>query len=234
LSKDLYNSRKITLAAIFAALYTAASFLPGFPMLGSPGSEIDFVRGLEMMYGLILGPIYGPIAAFLGAIIGKFLTGGGVGLFFTPLAPVSAFMAAVIGRKDFGKNGWRISIVIFGALIVGYYLTSIGRDAALYPVLHVISFLLILIIGGKIKNLVENSDRKKVALGIALLSLPSTMAGHILGTIIYIVMFSPSALFFLSILPVTIVERFTITAISIIVTTPIIIVVREQYPDLFN
>ena len=78
------DAKKLALISVFAALYVAGSFLPGFPVIGMPGSKIDAVRALEIGYGLILGPIYGPIAAFLGSVVGKTLTGGGVGLFLTP------------------------------------------------------------------------------------------------------------------------------------------------------
>ena len=93
------DAKKITLTATLAAVYALGSFLPGFPMIGVSGSKIDIVRSLEMGYGFILGPILGPITAFLGAIVGKLMTGGGIGIFFTPLAFVSALVAASLNRE---------------------------------------------------------------------------------------------------------------------------------------
>ena len=95
--------------AVLAAVYAVGSYLPGFPMLGLSGSKIDLVRALEIGYGVVLGPVYGPITAFLGAIVGKTLTGGGVGLFFTPLAPVTAFAASMLeeGRVEVLCSGYR-------------------------------------------------------------------------------------------------------------------------------
>ena len=65
------DTKKLSLIAMLASVYAALSFLPGMPMIGAEGSTIDLVRMLEIGYGLVLGPVYGPAAAFLGAIVGK-------------------------------------------------------------------------------------------------------------------------------------------------------------------
>jgi predicted membrane protein len=170
LNNPLQNKRKLTLTAVFAALYTVGSFLPGFPVIGSSGSTIPLVRGFEMMYGIILGPFFGPLAAFMGSFIGRFLTGGS--LLLSPLAPVSAFMAATIGRKDLGEKGWRIGAGVFSFLILIYYFTETGRQAYYYPVLHVLSLLMLIIFGDRISGFRERSERKSVSIVIALISLP--------------------------------------------------------------
>jgi len=230
---SVFNTKKLTLVATLAAVYALGSFLPGFPMIGVPGSKIDVVRALEMGYGLVLGPIFGPLTAFLGAIVGKTLMGGGFGLFFTPLAPVSAFMAAAIGRRDvFKVKGWAMAATILFVLIVGYYGTQTGRAAPYYPVLHFMGLGIVMGFRGKLVDYLQSEDEGKLSLGVALCSFPSTMTGHMLGNLIFISLLRPEPLFFMSILPVSVVERIVLTILSTVIATPLIIIVRMLFPEL--
>jgi len=215
------DSRKIALIAVFAAIYVVGSYLPGFPMIGVPGSKIDLVRALEVGYGLILGPIWGPVAAFMGAIIGKLLSGGGVGVFFTPLAPLTAFMGAVIGRRRvFGFKGWMIGSAVLGALIIGWFLTDAGRAVPYYAVMHLLGLAVVLVFRDRVSADVWSGDRRRVAIGTAVAGFASTVSGHMLGNLIYIAMFSPAPLFFATLIPVSLAERLVITAISTIFQQP--------------
>ena len=58
------------------------------------------------------------------------------------------------------------------------------------------------------------------------------MTGHILGNLLFIALFSPSPLLFLTILPVSLIERAVITAISTMVGAPLIVAVRRFFPEL--
>jgi hypothetical protein len=202
-------------------------------MIGVPDSKIDIVRALEMSYGLILGPLFGPIAAFLGALIGKTITGGGSGLFFTPLAFVSAFAAACLGRERvFGIPGWIPGSLPLTLFIAAWFVTETGRVVPVVIVPHVFALAVALLLRGKIAEWVGSEERGKVVLGVLVVSLMGTMTGHILGNLLFIALFSPSPLLFLAILPVSIVERVVITAVSTGVGAPLIVAVRRFYPEL--
>lgn len=229
------ETRSLTLVALLASVYAIGSFIPGFPMIGAPGSKIDIVRSLEMGYGLVLGPALGPSAAFLGAIVGKTITGGGVGMFFTPLALVSSFMSASMKRQRLLKlRGWMISAILLSCLIIGWYATLTGREAPFYPVFHFIGLGIILLLGGRISDYLNSDEKGRLALGVLLSSYPSTMAGHMLGNLIFIKLFSPSSLFFMTILPVSIVERLVLTVIATIIGTPLTMAVRGLFPDIMR
>ncbi len=228
----MIEARKLTLIALLGALYALGSYLPGFPLLGMPGSRIDIIRSLEMGYGFILGPVYGPITAFIGALVGKVITGGGFGLYFTPLAPVTAFVAASLGRYEvFRVKGWMISAVITIVLISGWYITPIGRSAPYYPVLHLTGLAFILLFRGKLADYIHNEDKRRLSLGVALASYSSTMAGHMLGNLIFMSLIETSPLFFVSILPVTAAERIILTMFSTVMMTPLILLLKKAFPE---
>ena len=229
----MFDTRKLTLMATLAAVYALGSFLPGFPMVGIQGAEIDIVRALEMGYGFVLGPVFGPLTAFLGAVVGKVLQGSGFGLFFTPLAPVSAFMAAALSRRRvFRVRGWVIAAAILLILILGWYGTDVGRTVPKYPVLHFIGLGIILAFRGKLSDYMRSRDKGKLSFGVALCSFPSTIAGHMLGNLIFISLVRPGPLFFIGILPLSASERLALTLLSTAIATPLLLIVRNLYPEL--
>ena len=227
------DTKKLTLTAILAAVYALGSFLPGFLVLGLPGTKIDLTRSLEMGYGFLLGPIYGPLAAFLGAIVGKLLAGGGFGMYFTPLALVSSFTSAVLIRDRFlNVKGWIWSASVLTMLIVGWYLLPVGRAIPTYPVLHFVALGIILVLRGRLTEFLRSENRTTLALGVALGSYVSTMAGHMLGNLIFDILISPPPASYLALLPIVAVERVVIMVISTVIATPLIIVLKEMYPEL--
>jgi len=229
----IFDSRRLTLVATLAAVYALGSFLPGFPMIGFQGAEIDIVRALEMGYGFVLGPIFGPITAFLGAIVGKVLQGSGFGLFFTPLAPVSAFMAATLSRRYvFRIRGWILASVILAILIVGWYGTDAGRTVPQYPFMHLIGLGIILVLRGRLSGYLQSEDKSKLSIGVALCSFPSTIAGHMLGNLIFMSLVKTDPLFFIGILPLSVSERVALTLLSTAIATPLLLIVRNLFPGL--
>ncbi|KON31214.1 hypothetical protein AC482_01540 [miscellaneous Crenarchaeota group-15 archaeon DG-45] len=229
------ETKKITLIATLAAIYAVGSYIPGFPMAFVPGSSIDITRSLEMGYGLILGPIFGPLAAFLGSIVGKIITGKWGGLYFTPVALVSAFMASALSRRYIlNVRGWMIAAAMLLVLIAGWYGTMTGRTAALYPILHIIGLGLILILRGKIADYFQSEEKGKLTMGVALCSFISTMAGHMLGSLITMFLFKLTPFQFMILIPVYTTERLFITAISTVFAASLILIMRDVFPELME
>jgi hypothetical protein len=231
----MIESRKLTLISLLAAVYALGSYLPGFPLLGLPGSRIDVTRSLEMGYGFILGPVYGPITALIGAIVGKVITGGGFGIYFTPLAPLTALIAASLGRERiFMVKGWIISASIIILLLLAWYITPVGRAIPYYPILHFNGLLIILLLREKLADFINSEDKKLLSLGVALASYSSTIGGHMLGNLIFISLVDVSPAFFVSILPIALGERLFLTLLSTGIMTPLIIVIRDTFPGLIE
>lgn len=226
------DTKKLTLIAMLASAYAALSLLPGMPMIGAEGTTIDLVRMLEIGYGLVLGPVYGPIAAFIGAVVGKMLKGGGFGLFFTPLAAVSAFVAAMLGRGI--KNGWVGAAGALGALTAGWYVFETGRAVPLYPVIQFVGLAIILVFRDRISEMINSEDRRTLTIGVLLCSFPSTVTGHMLGGLIYIFLLNPAASIFMGILPIAIIERVGISIGATLFGASLVLAVRKIYPELLE
>jgi len=166
--------KKLTLVAALAAVYAVVSYiLPSFPMIGVPDAKISIARSLEMGYGFILGPVLGPLTAFLGDLTSKMILQP-TRIPFAFLAPVSTFAAAATSRRRvFGVQGWILATAVSSALILGWYATPVGREALYYPSLHLIG-LGILFSGSTLAKYINSIDKKKVTIGVALASFSSS------------------------------------------------------------
>jgi len=141
------TTRNVTFLAIFSALSVIIiKFFPGIPIVGVPGSEIKFDAAIAPVYGMVIGPYLG----FLAALIGGLLTAGSPFTFLTSFAPaVSAMIAGFLTSDRVAERvkipGWIAAAGILGALIAGWYVTWVGMQAPLYPILHLAGFFAILI-----------------------------------------------------------------------------------------
>jgi uncharacterized membrane protein len=141
------TTRNVAFLAIFSSLSVIIiKFVPGIPIVGVPDSEIKFDAAIAPVYGMVIGPYLG----FLAALIGGLLTSGSPFTFLTSFAPaVSAMIAGFLTSEKMTERlkipGWIPAVAILGALIAGWYLTWIGLQAPLYPILHIAGFFAILI-----------------------------------------------------------------------------------------
>jgi hypothetical protein len=227
--------KKLTLVAALAAVYAVVSYLlPSFPMIGVPGRNITTARSLEMGYGFILGPTLGPLAAFLGDVTGKLLIQP-ANTPFALLAPVSAFVAAAVSRRTvFRMRGWVLAAAVSTIFILGWYITPVGREAFYYPLPHLVGLGILFVGRGTLAKYVNSVDKKKVTVGVAFCSFSSTMTGHMAGNLLFMAFFPGIAtpIYFLSTLPVAVVERITITFIGELIAAPLIFTMRVVFPDL--
>ncbi len=217
----------IALVGLLAAVYAAVTLLPGFPVIGAPGTEIDLSRALDVGYGLILGVALGPLASFMGSLVGKAITGGGIGLLFTPPAIATSLLAALLSRERVGPaRGWHLAAVTLAAPIAAWFMLPVGREAWPYAMLHLAGLVEIILLGGWITKLLKSGDKAKLALGVLLASYPATMAGHMVGTVTFALVLGPTAGFFIALTPVTAIERVVISVVATAIGVPLVVAMR--------
>lgn len=217
----------IALVGLLAAVYAAVTLLPGFPMIGAPGTDIDLARSLDVGYGLILGIALGPLASFMGSLVGKALSGGGIGFLFTPPAIATSLLAASLTREKVGPiKGWHVAATTLAVPIAVWFLLPMGREAWPYAMLHVAGLVEILLLRGWLTKLLKSEDRRRLTLGILLTSYPATMAGHMVGTLIFAFLLAPTAGFFIALTPITLIERVAISIIATAIGVPLVITMR--------
>ncbi|MBS7635913.1 ECF transporter S component [Candidatus Bathyarchaeota archaeon] len=141
------SAKNVALLTIFAALsFIICKFIPGIPIVGVPDAQIKFDAAFAPLYGMIIGPYLG----FLAALIGGLIAAGSPFSILTSFCPaISAMVAGFLTLDKISKNskvqGWVMSAVILAALIAGWYTTWIGQKAIFYPILHFAGLFAILI-----------------------------------------------------------------------------------------
>ena len=83
----------------------------------------------------------------------------------------------------------------------------------------------------KIGKMIKSDDRAEVTKGVLLCSFPSTITGHMLGGLIYIVLLDPPASLFMGILPIATLERVGISIGATLFGASLIMAVRKIYPE---
>jgi hypothetical protein len=141
------SSFDVALMAVFAAFSAAViKILPGIPIVGAADASIKLDVVLAPVYGMVIGPYLGFVAALFGGLV----TAGGPFGILTSLSPaVSALVAGLLTQKGIESNegkikGWMIAAVVLGLLIFGWYLTGVGQQAPFYPILHFAGLALVL------------------------------------------------------------------------------------------
>lgn len=177
------STRDIAMTAIFAALsWIVSEFVPGIPIIGASGSRISFDAALAPIYGIIIGPYLG----FLAALIGGLVAAGSLFTILTSFCTgISAFVAGMLvtRRNSNGKvmRGWMFSAILLALLIGGWYSTEVGRQASSYPIPHLLGLLVILAARGWIANKIEEERKEK-----ALSPVKGLNSQHVIGGVISI------------------------------------------------
>ena len=116
------TTKNVALLAIFAALYYVLSLLTF--NISAPGIsqvQIGLFALAASVFGLVLGPYLGTLAAFLGALVAWVLPPSGMvpyGLPFLLSPPINAFVTGSIFYKK-----WKVAFVAFAALIIAFFFT---------------------------------------------------------------------------------------------------------------
>ncbi len=174
---------------MFSALIVIISRLPGIPILGGPvqgGGSIELSVVLYPVIGLVLGPGIGFIAALLGNLIAWVLPTSTVfGLLLIPAGALSAFVSGCLSHRMVFTN-WKIASGVLTILILLWYLSPVGGEAPLYPILHVTALSLILIFRDRIFKYLHSLERRQQILGAAICCYGSILTDHMFGNLAWI------------------------------------------------
>lgn len=116
------SARNVALAAVFAALYYVLSLItPYIPAVGIPEIKISLEALIASVFGLVLGPYLGALAALVGALVSWILPPGSFspyGMPFLPSPPLNALVTGLIYYKK-----WKAGFILFCLLIIAFIFT---------------------------------------------------------------------------------------------------------------
>jgi len=210
----------IALTAVFAAFQALLSVFPFTLTVGVSGQITLGVIGGPLI-GILLGPVVGSLATLIGSVVGVFLNPGGA-LFgvFTIIPP---FLGAFATGCVKAKRGFVAGAVMLGSLLV-FYAHPFGREAYLYPWLHIIAIIVAFSPLAYFAASTFSSSRiVKPVFGIIIAVFIGILTDHISGSALAIWYFSPSltAPIWNSILFIYPIERLVAVGLASAIAVPV-------------
>lgn len=232
------RARDVSLISILAAIYVIISALPGIPIIGGKG-KIDLAASIAPLFGIMLGPWKGLLAALIGVFLAWLLPPGSPSfhaLLFLPAPVLSSLVAGLMSSRRMKVPGWMIASCILGVLVIGWYITWVGQKAPLYPIPHIIALILVLVLGKWSSQVLELGGGKEVSIikrsiAIPLVSYCGLMTDHMYGNLTFIAfaeLFMPLKYIpglptiFMMVLPISVTERLFMTAIVSLIGIPLL------------
>jgi uncharacterized membrane protein len=149
MSEYRLSTRDVAFVAVFAALsFIVCKFVPGIPIIGGQG-QIKFDAAMAPIYGLVIGPYLG----FLAALFGGFIAANSWFSIFTSFCTaISAMVVGLLTQKNYSSRshsvrGWVVAAIILAVLIIGWYMTWVGQRVLFYPIPHLAGLVAILATG---------------------------------------------------------------------------------------
>jgi uncharacterized membrane protein len=184
--KIIFTTKQIALMSVFAALIAILTRFPGIPLIGSPDAKLQLSVVLYPLIGVLLGGRVGAITVLAGNFVSWLIPPSTLlGLL---MIPPGAFAALVAGslRSEKGSYNWKLASAVLAVLNVCWYLTSVGREAPFYPVLHWSAFLLVILFRGRVHSFLEDGSRLHTFVGMGICSFAGLMADSMAGNLIFI------------------------------------------------
>lgn len=210
------RSLVLTYISVFAALNALADFIPFTPILGIPGASFRFGWILSPLTGILLGTKVGGISCLIAGLTEVFLGQPPVFGPFTPLRPaISASITGMLVSKH-----WHIPALTLFSLILVWLLIPIGKDASTILIFHVTGLATILLLRGKIEDLVKSKTSEKTALGLFLAAYCGNISRHLFGNILLATALNLQSVYFISAVPYTLIEQLTFAIGTMMIGIP--------------
>ena len=189
------STTKLSLVASLSALYLVFRLIPTFPMFGVPGATFRAGDMVAPLYGVVLGPLLGPVAIIIGTLVG-FFTGAPpvfLGLDFFPAVSCSVIVGlATRAKRVLGSVLYSALILVFLLLPFTSIVIHVGGYSVPFVWLHLVGLALYVSpLTGRAVNYVTRDwtsyagkvsgyfERQIVA--VLVLAFEGTLAQHIVG-----------------------------------------------------
>ncbi|MBS7654558.1 ECF transporter S component, partial [Candidatus Bathyarchaeota archaeon] len=185
-SKMKLNAKQIALISVFSALQFVISRLPGIPIMGVTEGKIEPQLILMPAIGMILGPWVGGIAAFIGNFIAWLIPDTTFfGMLMLPTVPIGTIVCGALSRRS-SRSDWKVAALILAVLNCLWYLSPPGLLVPYYPFLHLSALALILVFKDRIYDFISGNNKRKFIIGVTIASFSGVMANHMMGNLIFI------------------------------------------------
>ncbi len=210
----------VALIALFSAFQALLATFPYTITVGLSGQITLGIIGGSLI-GILLGPFIGGLAVLIGSFVGVLLNPGGA--IFGILTVVPPFFGAFGAGCIKIKKGYVAGVVILAALLV-FFAHPFGREAYIYPWLHIIALIIAFSpLAHMAGSAFDSSITTKPLFGIIVAAFVGVLSDNITGSALAMWYFSPflTPEIWNSILFIYPVERITAVVLVSIVAAPV-------------
>jgi len=184
--RERLTTKQVALMSVFSALIVLVTRLPGIPVIGAPGAKVQLSAVLYPLIGILLGGRIGAVAVLIGNFVSWLIPPSTLlGFLMIPPGPISALVAGSLSSRKKVFN-WRLASFVLLILNGLWYVTPLGMEALLYPVLHWLAFMLAISFGRRIQSFLISSSKAHVMAGMAMCSFAGLMTDSMAGNLIFI------------------------------------------------
>jgi hypothetical protein len=189
------RTKSVALLVVFTSLYIIFRIIPYSLLIGG-GGFLSFSDFLAPIFGIILGPYLGGLSVILGNFTALGLGRPSIfnGLDFLPDLVAAVSMGFLVRHK------WALVVLLNIALLALFFLNpltsffvTIPGTSITIPLgwMHLVAFVVLLSpLGRQAAQWVGAAEQTKlVAIGLAILAFIGTMMQHLMGNILFEVMF---------------------------------------------
>lgn len=183
------TAKEVALVICFTALYSVFASIPIFQILGLPSRSITAAAITAPIIGIVLGPYIGVLSVVLGGII-SFYAGAFLPSFVSGI--VATLCAGLLYK---GKRILCVLVYFLFLVIFGFY-PSIG-PVWLFPLSMWFQVAGLLILISPFQSMaireIRSRNNSRFFLAFFIISLTSTLAGQISGSLAYVLVVSVPA-----------------------------------------
>ena len=249
--------RRIALTGTLSAVYLVFRAIPIFPMIFLPGSFFRAGDMIAPLYGILLGPVLGPVAIAIGTIAGYPTVAPSffLGFDFLPASVCSAISGLLVqGRKKIATVLYAVLLLVFLLSPFTARLISFGGTEVPYNWLHIAGLLLLVSPLTRYAPSVRSSTNGTSALGqfrlrnssvsyqvllILLIAFIGTLGQHLTGGIMTEALFglnyhtTPARFaswqaYWTVIFFLYPIERSIIAVVATVIATPVLLALRSS------
>jgi len=204
-------------------LYTVFSLWSLFPVIGAMGKVITIAAVVSPLMGIILGPSLGSVTVTLGGILGAYLAQTGP---FGPLSFIPGAAAAFCSGLLY-EGERRASAVLYSVLLLAFAFYPSTGPAWLHPYFVWLQLaglvLLISPLQSKAREFMRNqSNSLELSLGVGLISFTATLFSHIVGCMMFELLYLPTSRDWQILTILYPIERTIITIMAVLIGAPLI------------
>jgi hypothetical protein len=196
------NTRRLVLTATFSALYVVFRAIPTFPMVAIPGASFRAGDIIAPLYGILLGPLLGPVAILIGTVGGYFTVAPPVllGFDFLPASICTAMVGLLVrGKRLTASALYAGLLLVFALLPFTAVIIRVAGASIPYNWLHIVGLaLLVSPLAGYAARTISSTKKLgeggqmgsrvipggKQFLSILGVALIGTLAQHLMGGIL--------------------------------------------------